>query len=56
MLFASTLPTEQDGEVVKTAWKNSQPSVMAKVWGLSNVTVGTIACAATIIELSKSNF
>ena len=50
MLFAGTNHVEQDGKVIKTAWEGSQPLVTAKIWGLRSVTIGTIACAATVVS------
>jgi hypothetical protein len=50
MLFAGAFPTVKDDKIIKTAWENSQPSVKAKCWCLTEITVGMIACAATVVS------
>ncbi len=49
MFFGGTFPTEQNGVVTTTAWVNSQNGVMAKQWKIKEVTIGMIACAATVV-------
>jgi len=50
MLFAGANHIEQDSKVIRMAWETSQPSVMAKIWGLRSVTIGMISCAATVVS------
>ena len=49
MFFGGTFPTEQNGIITTTAWVNSQNGMTVKQWKIKEVTIGMIACAATVV-------
>ena len=49
MLFSGTFPTEKNGVITATAWVNSPNGMTVKQWKIKKVTVGMIACAATVV-------